>query len=69
VVPFLDTYRTICFAPEPVFCQILGTSGSCASPRQFGHARGEAPLGLREIDETVGIEDVPSTLFKVGIYQ
>jgi hypothetical protein len=34
------------------------------------HARGEAPLLLREIDdETIGIEDVPSTLFNVGIYQ
>ena len=35
-----------------------------------GYARGEAPLGLREIDDgTIGIEDVPSTLFNVGIYQ
>jgi hypothetical protein len=57
-------------SPEPAFRQILGTSGSCASPRQLGHARGEAPLGLREIDdETIGIEDVPSTLFNVRIYQ
>ena len=44
----------------------LGSSGSCGA----GYARGEAPLGLREIDDgTIGIEDVPSTLFNVGIYQ
>jgi len=35
-----------------------------------GNARGEAPLGLREIDaRTIRIEDVPSTLFTVGIYK
>ena len=38
----------------------LGSSGSCGA----GYARGEAPLGLREIDDgTIEIEDVPSTLF------
>ena len=63
-------------APEPAFRQILdirelrfaalGSSGSCGA----GYARGEAPLGLREIDDgTIGIEDVPSTLFNVRIYQ
>jgi hypothetical protein len=32
--------------------------------------QGPASLGLREIEGgTVGIEDVPSTLFNVGIYQ
>ena len=76
MVPFLDTYRTICLAPEPAFRQILGTSG--VALRRLGssgscgawYARGEAPLGLREIDDgTIGIEDVPSTLFNVGIYQ
>ena len=38
-------------------------------PLDMVHARGVAPLGLREIDDgTIGIEDVPSTLFNVGIY-
>lgn len=67
----------MCLAPEPAFRQILGISGSCASPpRQLGLVcggvcpRGEAPLGLREIDDgIIEIEDVPSTLFNVGIYQ
>jgi hypothetical protein len=44
----------------------LGSLGSCGEE----YARGEAPPGLREIDGgTIGIEDVPSILFNVGICQ
>jgi hypothetical protein len=54
------------FGHPGVALRRLGSSGSCGA----GYARGEAPLGLREIDDgTIGIEDVPSTLFNVGIYQ
>ena len=54
------------FGHPGVALRRLGSSGSCGA----GYARGEAPPGLREIDDgTIGIEDVPSTLFNVGIYQ
>jgi hypothetical protein len=50
--------------PTGVAIRCLGSSGSCG----VGYARGEASLGLRKIDDgTMAIEDVPSTLFKLGI--
>jgi hypothetical protein len=66
-VPCSGTGFSADFTGSPgVALRRLGSSASCGAE----YARGEAPLGLWAIDSgTIGIEDVPSTVFNVGIYQ